>query len=508
MKANRSLIGVSASLLILASGLVAVRFVSQAAEPPPRLHVDSTPINREPQTGNSYSPIIKRVAPSVVNIYSSRIVRQRLYNPFTADPFFRRFFGAQDDDSGREVTSRDNWLGSGMVVTPDGYILTANHVVEGADEIKVGIKNDSTIYSAKVIGMDPPTDVAILKIDAKDLPAVTLGDSDQLEVGDVVLAVGNPFGIGQTVTRGIISALGRSLSDPDDGRYHYQDFIQTDAAINQGNSGGALVDAEGRLIGINDAMISPSGASAGIGLAVPVNMARNVMEGFLSRGKVSRGYLGVGSQDIDPGLARGFGAPNADGALVTEVANASPAARGGLLPGDVIVAINGKEIASDDSLHVVISELAPGSKATVKVYRNGAPKSFVVTLTERPDPESNASQPAAKSDDNNVAPPRADALDGVEVQDLDRHLRLQLGAPPSVAGALVIRVSRTSNSFEAGLRRGDVIMEVNHQPVATAKEAESLCKAARTEQIVVKIWHPESGGEGRVRYLSVDNTKR
>jgi serine protease Do len=499
MELNRSFIGVSAAVLMFASGIAVVRFAAHGAENSPRVHVDSTPINRDPQSGNSYSPVIKKVAPSVVNIYSSRIVKQRYYNPLMADPFFRQFFGGQDD--GREVTSRDNWLGSGIVVTPDGYILTANHVVEGADEIKVGLKNDATIYSAKVVGMDPPTDVAILKIDAKNLPAVTLGDSDQLEVGDVVLAVGNPFGIGQTVTRGIISALGRSLSDPNERQY--QDFIQTDAAINQGNSGGALVDAEGRLIGINDAMISPSGTSAGIGLAVPVNMARNVMEGFLSGGKVARGYLGVDSQDIDSGLARGFGAPNANGALVTFVAPDSPAAKGGLVSGDVIVAINDKEILGEDSLRVVVSELRPGSKASVKVYRSGAPKTLVVLLSER----SEATVESAKPSENHAPPPKADALDGVEVQDLDSQLRMELRAPRGMVGALVTEVDRASNSFEAGLRRGDVIVEINHQPVTNADDAVRFCKAARTEEIVVKVWHPERGG-GRVRFLSVDNTKR
>jgi Do/DeqQ family serine protease len=508
MKLNRRLIWLSAAFLMLVSSLLSVRLASRAAENAARLRVDSTPIDRDPKSGNSYSPVIKKVAPSVVNIYSSRIVKR--YNPLLADPFFRRFFGAEGDVSG-QIVSRDNWLGSGIIVTPDGYILTANHVVEGADEIKVGLKNDSTIYPAKVIGMDPPTDVAILKIDAKDLPSVTLGDSDQLEVGDVVLAVGNPFGIGQTVTRGIISALGRSLNDRNELPFQYQDYIQTDAAINQGNSGGALVDAVGRLIGINDAMISPSGSSAGIGLAVPINMARNVMEGFLNRGRVLRGYLGVESQDIDPGLARGFGAPSADGALVTSVIYDSPAAKGGLLSGDVIVGINDKAISSEDSLLVVVSELAPGSTARVKVFRNGEPKTLVVTLGELPALESNANPQTTKSDENNATPPRADALDGVEVQDLTRNLRLQLGAPAGTSGALVIHVSRASNSYEAGLRRGDVITEINHQPVVNAKEAERFCKTARTEQIVVKIWHPEPSDDGRmygrVRFLSVDNTK-
>ena len=289
MKLNRSLLGISAAALAVASAIVAARFVAHALENSPAVRVDNTPINRDPHSGNSFSPVVKKVAPSVVTIYSSRIVKQRFYsNPWMADPFFRQFFGGQYSEDPQERTSRSDWLGSGMIVTPDGYILTANHVVEGADEIKVGIQNDKTEYAAKVIGMDPPTDVAILKIEAKNLPAITLGDSDKLEVGDVVLAIGNPFGIGQTVTRGIISALGRSLSDPDDEnpyqRRQYQDFIQTDAAINHGNSGGALVDAEGRLIGINDAIVSPSGTSAGIGFAVPINLARSVMEGFLNGG--------------------------------------------------------------------------------------------------------------------------------------------------------------------------------------------------------------------------------
>lgn len=502
MKLNRNVLGISTAAALVLAVLAVTHLGVWAAETKPAIRVDRTPINRDPQSGNSYAPVIKKVAPSVVNIYSSRIVKQRVYNPFMADPFFRQFFGGNDNDGGgREVTSRDNWLGSGIVVSPDGYILTANHVVDGADEIKVGLKNDSTIYSAKVIGMDPPTDVAILKIDAKDLPAVTLGDSDQLEVGDVVLAVGNPFGIGQTVTRGIISALGRSIADPSERQY--QDFIQTDAAINMGNSGGALVDAQGRLIGINDAMISPSHTSAGIGLAVPVNMARNVMEGFLNGGKVVRGYLGVDPQDVDASLAKGFGLPNADGALVAEVPPESPAAKGGIKSGDVIVAVNDKAITTADNLRVVISELRPGTKANVKIYRNGAPKTLAVTLGERSD-----EQAAAKSSDNSNEPAKADALDGVQVQNLTPRIRRQLGTPDEVVGALVTKVDPGSNSYEAGLRRFDVILEINHQPVTDGDAAARLGKAARSESIVVKIWQPQRGGGGRVRYLSVDNTKR
>lgn len=508
MKLIRSFIGISAAGLLLITGILAVRFVAHAAENTTGVHVDSTPINRDPQSGNSYSPVVKKVAPSVVNIYSTRFVKQRYYsNPLMADPVFRQFFAdPSQGDGSREVTSRDNWLGSGIIVTPDGYILTANHVVEGADEIKVGIQNDKTEYSAKVVGMDPPTDVAILKIEAKNLPAVTLGDSDQLEVGDVVLAVGNPFGIGQTVTRGIISALGRSLIDPADTNPYqkqYQDFIQTDASINKGNSGGALVDAQGRLIGINDAIVSPSGTSAGIGFAVPINMARNVMEGFLKGGKVARGYLGVDTQDINAGLAKGFGAPTADGALVVTVAPGSPAAKGGLAAGDVVVSINDKRVSSSDNLSVIVSQLAPASQAKLKIYRNGTPKTLEVTLAERPEVE----QDLAKPDDSVTQPPKADALDGVEVQDINTRIRRQMRAPSEVKGALVVGVDRASNSFEAGLQQWDVIMEVNHQAVSNADDAVRLCKAALSDQILVKVWRPIRGGVGIVRYVSVDNTK-
>lgn len=506
---NRGLIRIAAVLLGLACAISAVRFAGQASENSPAIKVDPTPLNRDPQSGNSYAPVIKKVVPSVVNIYSTRFVKQRLYrNPLMADPLFRQFFGEQESDDAQPRLRRDEWLGCGIIVAPDGYILTANHVVEGADEIKVTVQNDKT-YSAKVVGLDLPTDVAILKIEAKNLPAVTLGDSDQLQVGDVVLAIGNPFGIGQTVTRGIVSALGRSLSEPgaadSSALRMYQSFIQTDAAINEGNSGGALVDAAGRLIGINDAIVSPSGTSAGIGFAVPINLARSVMDGFIKSGRVSRGYLGVRLQDINAVLAKFYSVPTSDGALVTDIPADSPAAKAGLLPDDVIVAINGKEISGEDNLKVTVSQLAPGSEAKVKIYRNGTPKTVLVTLGERPDM---APQDPAKPDNSKPAQPaRADALDGVVVQDLNPRLRHQLGADPSAVGALVTDVDHASNSYEAGLRPGDVILEINRQAVSNAVETRRVCKATTTDDIVVKIWRPERGGS-RIRVLDVDNTKR
>ncbi len=508
MKLNRTFIGLSSAAVVLTAAIATVHFVAHAKETAPAVRVDSTPVNRAPGSGNSYAIVVKKVAPSVVNIYSSRLIKQQpRRNPMMDDPFFRQFFGGQFQYDGREQTRRENWLGSGIIVTADGYILTANHVVEGADEIKVGISSNRTEYAAVVVGTDPVTDIAVLKITERGLPAIALGDSSQAEVGDVVLAIGNPFGLGQTVTRGIISALGRSLPMMDEAsgrrRAHVQDFIQTDAAINQGNSGGALVDAEGRLIGINDAIVSPSGTSAGIGFAVPINLARNVMEGIINAGRVSRGYLGIEPQDVDANLAKSFGAPNAGGALIADVGLDSPATKAGLMAGDIIIAINDKEISSADNLRLTVSQLRPGEPAKVKIIRDGVQKIVAVTLGERPDAALSVARPKHPVTENL----RADALDGVQVQDLDAEFRGQLQAPLNIVGAVVTDVASGSNSATAGLRPGDVIVAINQQPVADADDAVSLCKSARSEQILVKIWR-RTGESAGTRFISVDNTKR
>src|ERR1035438_7469164 len=255
---------------------------SWGRETGPAIQVETTPVNRDARLGASFAPVVKKAAPGVVNIYSTRIVHERLMrNPLLNDPVFRQLYGNQFPNDERKRIRREQSLGSGVIVSPDGYILTANHVVDGADEIKVSLGENKKEYAAKIIGTDPPTDVAVLKIDAKDLPALTLADSDQLEIGDIVLAIGNPYGLSQTVTMGIVSALGRNGLA---GFNQYQDFIQTDAAINPGNSGGALVDAQGRLVGINTAIISRSGGNQGIGFAVPINLAGHVMERLITRG--------------------------------------------------------------------------------------------------------------------------------------------------------------------------------------------------------------------------------
>src|SRR5882724_1863047 len=305
----------------------------------PRLNVQNSALNRDKPQPASFAPIVKKVSPSVVNIYTTKTVRENpAMSPLLDDPFFRQYFGVPLENAPRE--RREQALGSGVIISEDGYILTNNHVVDGADEIKAALADDKTVYDAKVIATDPQTDIAVIKVDAKKLPAIAITDSDLLEVGDTVLAIGNPFGVGQTVTTGIVSAKGRGGM----GIVDYEDFIQTDASINPGNSGGALVDIEGRLVGINQSIISRSGGNQGIGFAVPINLARYVMERLITDGKVSRGYLGVIIQPLTPELAKEFKLPENTGALVGEVAPKSPAAEAGLKEGDVIIDFNGKKV--------------------------------------------------------------------------------------------------------------------------------------------------------------------
>jgi serine protease Do len=471
----------------------------------PAIKVETTPVNRDAKPGASFASVVKKAAPSVVNIYSTHIVHERLMrNPLLNDPFFRQFFGGQFPNDDRERTRRERSLGSGVIISPDGYILTANHVVDGADEIKVSIGENKKVYAAKVIGTDQPTDVAILKIDAKDLPAIALADSDQLEVGDIVLAIGNPYGLRQTVTMGIVSALGRSGLT---GFNQYQNFIQTDAAINPGNSGGALVDAEGRLVGINTAIIpNDNGGNQGIGFAVPINLARHVMERLISGGKVTRGYLGILPQNIDAGLAKQFHLPDQNGALVGDVLTNTPAEKAGIKPGDVIIAFNDKGISDANSLMLAISECSPGTQATVKLLRNGRMKTIIVTLAELP---VTMSQSQNDRDQNNSdsGSSMADALDGVTVQDLNQGIRQQLKVPGDIRGALVTDVDQDSNSAESGLQRGDVIVEINRQPVNNADDAVKLCRQAKGDQILLKFWR-RTGDLAGTHYLSVDNTKK
>jgi serine protease Do len=489
--------GIAGALVV--AGLLLI--TSRAGETEPAIKVETTPVNRDAKLGASFAPVVKRAAPSVVNIYSTHIVHIRpMRIPIFVDPFSRQFYGNQFPIAGRERTRREQSLGSGVIISPDGYILTANHVVDGADEIKVAIADNKQEFTARVIGTDPPTDVAVLKVDAKDLPAITLGDSDQLEVGDIVLAIGNPFRVGQTVTMGIVSALGRSGLT---GFNQYQNFIQTDAAINPGNSGGALVDTEGRLVGINTAIISDTRGNEGVGLAVPINMARQVMEHLIVGGKVTRGDLAMLFQDITPRLAKAMNLPVQNGVLVSDVFPNTPAEKAGIKSGDVIVGFNGKDISDANSFQLAVSECAPGSSATVKMLHNGRPETVTVTITALSGDEAQSGDEQKKPGSSN---PVIDALSGVMVADLEPSVRRQLGVPPGIQGALVADVEQASNSADAGLQRGDIILEINRQLVSGFNDAVRLGRQARGDQILLKIWRRQGDVAG-ICYLSVDNTK-
>ncbi len=486
--------------------LCAGAFARTSTNPPAKLNLEGKPIDRELRAPISFAPVAKKVAASVVNIYSTMTIHERpSQNPLLKDPFLRHFFGEQFGEM-QPRDRKEQGLGSGVIVSPDGYILTANHVVEGADTVKVALSDGEKEIEAKVIGTDPPTDIAVLKVDVKKpLSAITLADSDKLEVGDLVLAVGNPFAVGQTVTMGIISALQRGGF----GISGYEDFIQTDAAINPGNSGGALVDVEGRLVGINTAIVSHSGGFQGVGFAVPVNMARYVMDRLITSGKVVRGYLGINIQPLTSDLAKQFNLPDeSSGVLVGGVTANSAAAKSGVEDGDVIVEFNGKKVTDPRSLQLLVAQVAPGTKVNLRVLR-GSPgnksteKTLTATLAELPQ-ETMAGR--GRNTPEEGSQPGTDALDGVEVTDLDAAARRQLDVPRTVQGALVVNVDPDSNAAEGGLTQGDVVIEINRQRVRSADDAVALSQKVKGDRVLLRVWS-RTGSAGGTHYLVVDNSK-
>jgi serine protease Do len=457
------------------------------------LVVDNRPLANDVKISTSFAPIVKKVVPSVVKVAVSipgKETEVGLPDGFPDNPLFRQFFGNQFGGGHQKfMTPPQNGVGSGVIVTKDGYILTNNHVVDGAKELKVTL-DDGREFKAKVIGRDPKSDVAVIKIEAKDLPAITFADSSLSEVGDVVLAIGNPFNVGQTVTMGIISATGRGGV----GIEQYEDFIQTDAAINPGNSGGALVDAEGRLIGINTAIYSRSGGNQGIGFAIPTDLAKGVMVSLIENGKVSRGYLGVGIQDVTPLLAKEFNLKNDQGALVSEVLPGGPADKAGLKTGDVIVEVNHHKVADRRHLQLEVAEITPGTRVPLEFLRDGSAKTVEVKVKELPGEEQLAGRDSENSGDT-------DTLQGVRVSDLDSQARQQYDIPEEVKGALVLKVVPNSASEAAGLKMGDVITEINHHEVAGANDAVRLTEHVKDKVTLLHIWRKEGS-----RYLVVDES--
>jgi len=425
----------------------------------------SNGVNEMAALTTSFAPIVKNAQPAVVSIASTKIVKMGAgdegLSPLFDDPMFRRFFGGPQNRSGKPREQREQGLGSGVIVSPDGYILTNNHVIEGANEIKV-YTSDKREMKARVIGADPKTDIAVVKVEQKNLPTLALADSAQAQVGDIALAIGDPFGVGQTVTMGIISATGRG----DLGIEDYEDFIQTDAAINPGNSGGALINTSGQLIGINTAILSRAGGNQGVGFAVPANLARTVMNQLLKNGKVVRGYLGVMIQPVSPEIAKAFNLPDARGALVGEVTPDGPAARAGLAQGDVITELNGARVDDSRELRLKISQLAPGSAIRLNLLRDGSPREVSVTLGELPNEKEAATD----------GKPESDSLAGLSVENLTPQIARQLELQSNASGVVVTDIQDGSRADDAGLRSGDVIQQVNRRPVNNVAEFERAMK--------------------------------
>jgi serine protease Do len=428
-----------------------------------------------------FSAVVEPLLPTVVNISTSKMVKtQKGQGPFSfSDPLFRQFFGDQFGDQQQQQQQepreqREHSLGSGVIVNPDGYILTNNHVVDGATDVEVTL-SDKRTFKAKIVGTDPRTDVAVLKVPATKLASITFGDSTKMKVGDIVLAIGDPFGIGETVTMGIVSATGRKGL----GIEGYEDFIQTDAAINPGNSGGALVNTRGELIGINTAILAGgSGGNQGVGFAIPVVMARKIMEQILQTGKVTRGYLGVLIQQVTPDLAKAFGLPTAEGALVGDVTTDSPGAKAGIQKGDIITALNGRPVSDYLDFRLQVSQMAPGTSVKLDVLRNGQKREITATLIEYPEKAEAAAEPAQNENAT---------MQGIQVEALTSDLAQQLNLPAGTRGVVITRVDPNSPAGETGLQRGDVIQEVNRKPVSSVDQFRTAVRGAENDPVLLLV---------------------
>lgn len=439
------------AVVLVGVGALGLSLCATAQEKPERapleLRVDTAMLDRTPGVVTSYADSIEPVQRAVVSVYSTRTVRQGLRLP----PFFPGF------EQPRERESLERGLGSGVIVSANGYILTNNHVIDGAEELNVALA-DGREFSARLIGGDPKTDVAVIKIDVDGLPFATLADSENIRVGDVVFAMGNPLGIGQTVTMGIVSATGRTNLRILD-RGGYENFIQTDAAINRGNSGGPLVDAQGRVVGINTAIISPSQGNIGIGFAIPSNLAASILRSLVETGSVQRGFLGVAAETLSPELAEAIGlSREVRGVIITDLTPESPAERAGLQRNDAVVAINNRPITSLEDLRLQVSQLLPGSTAVVRYFRDGKERTVDVVLGNL-----------------EMAAVRNELVPGVMVEPINDEMRRRLGVPSNLNGLAVVEVAADSphaRRFSVGM----VVVEINRTAVADVAEARRLLR--------------------------------
>lgn len=436
----------------------------------------------------SFSEIVKLAKPAVVTVTTQLAAQHVNTKPQPGTPgqgpqgqgqipfdqFFQHFFGPGGPGQiapGPQRGRPDAALGSGFIIRADGYIVTNNHVIDHATKITVTL-DDGTDYPAQLVGADPKTDIAVLKIDASGLPTVPWGDSNAIEVGDQVVAIGNPFGIGTTVTRGIVSARGRDLHNGP-----YDDFLQVDAAINHGNSGGPLINVAGQVVGIDSAIYSPNDGSVGVGFAIPSDQAKTIVAGLIDKGKIDRGYLGVQIQNVTADIAGALGLPDAHGALVAQVNPDTPAAKAGLVAGDVVISLNGVKITDSRDLSRSVAAIPPGQPSTFGIWRNGAEKDITVTLASLPSapatPDLNAQQP----DTNGTAVPSL----GLNLTQLTPDMRQQLGLPDTEAGLIIMGIDSNSPLINVGLKPGDVIASVNTHPVTTLDALDKELKMAADE---------------------------
>lgn len=434
--------------------------------------------------GFSYADVVSHVSPAVVTIHSEMRARAPQQFPFGEDPFFDQFFGQQQRRGQRQPqqpTERAQALGSGVIVSPDGYILTNHHVVDGAEQVKVDLSDNRTV-TARIVGSDAPSDLAVLKVDATSLPTLPLGNSDVVRVGDVVLAVGNPLGVGKTVTMGIISAKGRSTGLSNGS---FEDFLQTDAPINQGNSGGALVNTSGELVGINSQILSRSGGSIGIGFAIPSNMAKSVMDQLIKGGKVRRGQLGIVVQKVSSEIASSMNLKDARGVIVSQVQPGSAADRAGIKQGDVITKLNDAEVDDPNTFRNHVASAQPGATVTLNVLRNGQQQQIQASLGEF-----TATKEAGDDDDSGAGNSNNSAETGklgIGVQPVTPQVAQQLGLPAGTQGLVVGNVDSNGPAADAGIEEGDVLVQVNQQAVRSINDLQSALQKSGTRPALILV---------------------
>ncbi|WP_448581918.1 Do family serine endopeptidase [Thermaurantiacus sp.] len=460
--------------------------MAQALFPPPAAIVAPA----EPPQGapRSFADLTARLQPAVVNISTTqRVEVGRAFPRFgpgtSIEELFRRF-QEQQGDQGEPVTREATSLGSGFLISPDGYIVTNNHVISGrdgrspVDAITVTL-SDRREFKARVIGRDPLSDLALLKVDGRDLPYVRFGNSRSLRVGDWVLAIGNPFGLGGTVTAGIVSALHRNIS----GGGAYDRYIQTDASINQGNSGGPLFDLSGNVVGVNTAIFSPTGGNVGVGFAIPAELAQPVIEQLRTAGRVRRGYLGVQIQPLSAPIAASLGLPKDRGEIVAGVEPTGPAQKAGIRQGDVIISVAGQEVTPDNTLSFIVANTPIGTRVPIQLIRNGQRQTVIATIGERPsEAVLQGGAPEEPEDRSGRGEPGAEAARqqlGLTLQTLTPEIRQQLRLPDTVEGLVIARVNPSSDAAEQGLQRGDIVLSINQRPVRTPQEAAAIVAEAR-----------------------------